>query len=514
MTGPSAASPSVRWSVVAAGLVVLVVAVWRIAAAADGIGIETVRVDDVPVTVMVPADPHPPGVVVAHGFAGSRQLMRSFGLALAHHGYVVALPDLAGHGGNPAPLDGDGDVLVADVLRARDLLVDGYGVSDDEVVLLGHSMGSGAVMRAAIERPDRVAGVVAVSPTDADVTPELPPDLKLLAGALEGRFVANAEDLLDRAGGAGGVPGEDGRARDLEVIPGVEHVTILFSPRAHAAAARWLDAVVDREPRPSRPVWVIGWWLAALLGTVVAWRGAAPSLVGAFGGAPDRGGVRGGGVRTHRVARRGGDVAERRRYLGMAVGALTGPVILAAVAVVLPLTELGGMLVGPVLAAWFAIAGGIWWGIGLRAARPGAWELASGVLLLAVLLLAFGALAPWVWLPLLPSTARALYVLPFAVLTLPWLIVFVAGFRSRRGWQAVGWWALCSVSLLVGVAVAAVLVPGLGFVLLLLPLLPPLLALVAAVTAPWVRATGQLWGPAAAGAVLLGWVMAVLFPLT
>ena len=75
-------------------------------------------------------------------------------------------------------------------------------------------------------------------------------------------------------------------------------------------------------------------------------------------------------------------------------------------------------------------------------------------------------------------------------------------------------WALCSVSLLVGVGVAAVLVPGLGFVMLVLPLLPPLLGLVAAVVAPWVQATGQVWGPAAAGAVFLGWVMAVLFPLT
>ena len=47
-----------------------------------------------------------PVVVVAHGFAGSRQLMESFALTLAQAGYVVASFDFQGHGRNPVPMSG------------------------------------------------------------------------------------------------------------------------------------------------------------------------------------------------------------------------------------------------------------------------------------------------------------------------------------------------------------------------------------------------------------------------
>lgn len=69
------------------------------------------------------------------------------------------------------------------------------------------------------------------------------------------------------------------------------------------------------------------------------------------------------------------------------------------------------------------------------------------------------------------------------------------------------------VGAVVGVGATAVVVPGLGFVLLLLPLLPPLVGLLVAVLAPWVRATGQVWAAAVAAASFLGWITAVLFPL-
>lgn len=278
-----------RTATIVVASAVVMVAVWRLLAATAGLEVTSTTVDGLPVTVMARADVSEPapGIVVAHGFAGSRQLMRTFGVSFARHGYVVALPDLAGHGANPAPLDREGDVLRDDVLAVADLLVRDHGVRDGEVVLLGHSMGSGAVMRAGIEQPDAAVGVIAVSPTDAEVTDTLPRDLKLLAGALEGRFVANAQDLLARAGGPAGAPGTDGTARHIEIVPGVEHVTILFSPRAHAAAADWADRVVGRDVAGFRSVGLIGWWLAALLGMTVVWRALVPLVAPRLAGLPD-----------------------------------------------------------------------------------------------------------------------------------------------------------------------------------------------------------------------------------
>jgi len=482
---------------------VVAVAVWRLLTATAGLDVSSTTVEGLPVTVIAPVDaPDPaPGIVIAHGFAGSRQLMRSFGVSLARHGYVVGLPDLAGHGANPAPLDREGDVLRDDVLAVADLLVRDHGVGAGEVVLLGHSMGSGAVLRAGIEQPDAAAGVIAVSPTGADVTDELPRDLLLLAGSLEGRFVANAQDLLARAGGPRGSPGTDGTARHLQIISGVEHVTVLFSPRAHAAAADWADRVVGRDPAGFRSVGLIGWWLAALLGVVLSWRALVPLVRPAVS------------TTAARSARAG---------VGVLAGAVAATGILAVVGRQVDLGELGGMLVGPALVLWFALAGLAWgWvvtgepggSVSRELARPTGRDAVGTVVLVLVLIAAFGVLAPLAWFPAVPAPARAVYVLPFAVLILPWTLPLAAGLQDRSGWRTLGWWATTSLALLLGLGTAAVVVPGLGFVLLLIPLLPPLVGLLVAVLAPWVRHTGQVWAAGVAAALFLGWITAVLFPL-
>ncbi len=65
-------------------------------------------VGGVPLDEVHPADAaageRRPGVVVAHGFAGSARLMAQFGDTLAARGYVVVLLDFSGHGTNTRPL--------------------------------------------------------------------------------------------------------------------------------------------------------------------------------------------------------------------------------------------------------------------------------------------------------------------------------------------------------------------------------------------------------------------------
>ncbi|MCC5947439.1 MAG: alpha/beta fold hydrolase [Nitriliruptoraceae bacterium] len=460
----------------------------------DGIEVAQVDADGVPVTLLVPPEADGQGVVVAHGFAGSATLMRSTALAMARQGLVVAVPDLSGHGANPTPLarDDDGAQHTADVLAALDVLAAQPDVDADRLGVLGHSMGSGAVLRAGIEAPERIAAVVAVSPTDAPVTAELPENLLLLAGELEGPFVANAERLLAAAGG----PSDDlaaarqqGQARELTLIRGVEHLSILFSPTMHDEAARWLttpDGAVGTDTREA-PVAPIAWWLVHLLAVLALWRALAPVLA----------------ERVLLGGHRGQPV------VGLLAGTVASTVVLAIVGTVVPLDGVLGMLIGPAFVCWLALAGVVWLRIGHRPGPPGARDLVWGAVALGVLVAAFGALAPQVWLPWFPSGARVLIAVVAAAALLPWAVAWAATVHDRRGLAGFGWWVLIGLVVTVGVTVAAGVVEGLGFLTLIAPTIPAVLGLVQLVTAPLRRP----WAAAIALAGFLGWTVAVLFPL-
>jgi pimeloyl-ACP methyl ester carboxylesterase len=477
------------------GVLLVMTAWWQVAQATDGlIEIETGR-DGVPITLLLPSTGGPaPGVVITHGFSGSRELMRSFALGLTGAGYAVALPDLAGHGANRNPLDTGARPVAADVLTALDVLVERDEVDPDQVALLGHSLGSGAVMDAALSVPDRVRAVVAVSPTDAGVSATSPPNLLLLVGGLEPRFVANAESLLERAGGASAdraVALDAGTARELRIVPLVEHVSILFSTTAHRVSARWLDDVLGRSSSAlPDPVWSMYWWIVALLGVLLTWRAVVPSVVGGVGGA----------VR---------EVIPGRPILGLVAGGIVATLALTAVGAVAEIGTIAGMSVGPTLVIWFAVAGAVWARLGPRPGAPDGWDLVWGGVILLVLVAAFGALAPKVWLPWFPIPRRVLFIPLFAAALLPWTVMLGAALQHRRGVRAFGWWAAVSAVLLVTLGAAANVVPGLGFLILVLPLLPAVLGLTLIVWAPVQRP----WAAGIATAGFLGWTIAVLFPL-
>lgn len=484
-----------RRSVALLALAAIVVATWQVLAATDGLTVTTVEQDGVPVDLLVPdgAD-GAPGVVVVHGFSGSRQLMRATAVALTEVGFVVAVPDLAGHGANQQPLvrDDDGAQLTRDVLAAVAVLEATPAVASVPVGLLGHSMGSGAVLLAALEAPTRIGAVVAVSPTDAPVTPDAPGDLLLLAGELEPRFVANATSLLERSGGPRGV-GEDGPVREFDVVDRVEHVSILFSAQMHRRAAVFLAGgagAAGPELTPDAPVGgtgPLGWWALNLLAVLVLWRAVVPLLV-------DRGtGPRAGG----------------RSLLGAVVGVVAATVVLAVAGATVDLNGVGGMLVAPVLAVWFALAGAVWLWVGPRPGRPGGRDLVWAVMVVGVLALAIAALGGRAWLPVVPGGLRAALLPVLTLAALPWTLALATALQGRRGVRAAAWWLLVVAIVTIGLGVAAAAVPALGFLVLLLPLVPALLSVAAVVWAPLQRP----WAGGLATAVLLGWMLAVLFPL-
>jgi pimeloyl-ACP methyl ester carboxylesterase len=293
-------------------------------------------------------------VLVAHGFAGSKQLMLGYGHVLAHAGYAVMLWDFDGHGANGTRLQRYELQQNLDV--ALQALLEQPQVDPDRLALLGHSMGSGIVMNAGIrervseaDRRYRFAATVAVSPTGANVTPQSPRNLQLQAGSGEGRFVSNAERLLAQAGGEN-TNLAAGQGRSLVVIPGVEHITILFSDGSHEAALRWLDATFSRTNGSQYVDRRMAWYGLHLLGWLVGLAAIAPLL-----------------TQPQTLVTK---IAPIQRWAGLIIAPLAATAGLVVLSQRFDLQNLGGVQVGGAVGVWFLLAGLTWLGVLARLPRP------------------------------------------------------------------------------------------------------------------------------------------------
>lgn len=249
---------------------------FRLESARMGIEMSELRVGETPVTLYrATADPAPL-VVIAHGFAGSRQLMEAFSLSFAHAGYVVAAFDFEGHGRNPVPMSGDVTsidgttaLLVDETLRVLDQALSLPNVAD-QAILLGHSMASDVVIRAGLRDP-RVQATIAVSMYSEAVTAQAPANLLILSGAFEVhlRNVAlQALRSLSPDAEEGQTLREDDLVRRAAVAPRVGHLGVLYSPTSLREALDWADTATGRSAPGG--VIVVGPWIALLLGSIVA----------------------------------------------------------------------------------------------------------------------------------------------------------------------------------------------------------------------------------------------------
>ncbi len=247
-----------------AAVLAIGVALTGLRANTAGLVIETTAVGAAPVTVFRRADvTDAPLVLIAHGFAGSQQLIAPFAVSLAQAGYVAATFDFAGHGRNGAPLTGSitdetgaTRTLVADLARVAGALA---GRSDGRLAVLGHSMASDIVVRFAQETP-AVAATIAVSMFSPVVTETSPKNLLVIVGDWEGGLKDEALRVAGlvsapappRAGETYGEPAA-GTGRRVVFAPTTEHVSVLYSTVAAAEAIAWLDRTFglgERVPPP------------------------------------------------------------------------------------------------------------------------------------------------------------------------------------------------------------------------------------------------------------------------
>lgn len=179
-----------------------------------------------------------PAVVLLHGLTATNRYVVMGSRALERSGHRVIAYDARGHGASaPArdPEDYGYDALTSDLVRVLD------AAGEERAVLAGASMGAHTALRLALTRPDRVAGLVLI-------TPAYDPSAQGAEDAL-----AHWDALSDglRHGGidgflrAYGVPAGDERWRE----------TVLKVIRQRLGAHEHPDAVADalRAVPRSRP---------------------------------------------------------------------------------------------------------------------------------------------------------------------------------------------------------------------------------------------------------------------
>lgn len=487
-----------RWISAGVGLLLVILAIWQLEFADSGLNVAHHQVGDLPVTLISPGNNNVgdrPLVLIGHGLAGSRVIMRGYALTIAHAGYDVAIWDFAGHGSNPLPLPGDPDTgtLVADAEAALQVARENGLGKSGQIAVLGHSMGSGMALSFGVTHPETMA-TIAVSPVSRPVTTQLPRNLLLLAEGLDQRFVGNAEQLLQDAGGPGGDL-LDGTARRMVVIPGVEHITILFSTSAQKEARQWLDSTFGiqqgaEEFTDRRMLW----YLLGLAGTMVFFWSIAALVPGAEKDPYEQ-----------------PTVTVIRRVGALIFGALGGTASLYVFSQAgLQLNDILGLLVGGYLFLWFAIAGALSLLLLGRMPAQLAWPPIIGSLLVfAALWIGVGLLGSYVWLPWLLIPKRLILWPLGAVLTLPWFLAVAQSMLPTGRLGRVAWWFGYTVILLGALFLSLRLNPDLGFLILILPVFPVILGLHALAAGPYRWRTAFALG----GALFIGWLLMAVFPL-
>lgn len=483
---------------------------------------------EVPVTTLVDdaTTPHPV-VIVVHGFAGSAQLMDDLGVSLARAGYAVVLPDLTGHGRNPAPLPLRDGTVATDAIDADLAAVVRWSAQQPWAdpsrlpALVGHSMGAGAVVRYAVASPDTIGATVALSLPSAEALPSgsalVPRNLLLLYGGNEQqRFVDAALQGLQAAYPDGVVgPGYgspvDGTARAAEVVPRADHITILFSADTRQLTIDWLDTTVGapssgHDAGGSRILWLLVLMVGAAIGFVPLARLVLPARTPGEGGPAE---------------------APRPRALVALLVSVAGAVVASLAAAALSgLASRVPLAVGGYVIVWFACGGAAvallttlvrrrasW----LGAAAPGGAAAPTGGVLREVLvvmaLTAYGVVAlalvgheTWSAFDLVGDRRSWLLVVELA---------FIAWFWADDRLVGARWWlALITRVVAVVVLLASVVVLGApGFLTLLVPLMAVVLGLLLVYGQTVTRRARLPWSAAVVQGVPLAYLVVTTFPL-
>ena len=262
-------------------LAAIAVSLWNLSAATQSVDRSHVTVGSTPVTVYRPAQGGPaPVVLIAHGFAGSQQLMQSFALAFARNGYIAVTFDFAGHGRNPQPMTGN---ITREDGATRSLLAETQAVADLCARPRRRTPGGAGSLDGLRHHRQICAGVhltwrrpLPSRCSRRSLPPRRPRNLLVITGEWEGMLKREALRavglaIAPQAAEAGVTYGDPaaGSGRRAAVSPHVEHASVLFSRASLQEAVGWLDLTFGVTRTTPPVIDARGPWIALLIAGAV-----------------------------------------------------------------------------------------------------------------------------------------------------------------------------------------------------------------------------------------------------
>jgi Serine aminopeptidase, S33 len=497
-----------RWVIAILALTAVVIGLFGLRSASDGLRVDRTVVDETPVTIFSPEEmTAAPVIIIAHGFAGSQQLMQPFAETFARNGYIAVTFDFLGHGRNPMPMHGDvteGKAITSALLKELGQVaryartVPG---SDGRIAALGHSMASDIVVRFAQANSD-VQATVAVSVFSPVVTATSPRNLLVIVGSLEPSMLRNEGlRIVGLAAGGNVIAGEtygnfaDGTARRLTLARGVEHIGVLYSHDSLLESLQWTNAAFGRQQAGF--IDDRGRWLGLVFLGVIALAWPLSSLLP---------------VAIEEPA--GASLAWKPLIVTAVAPAVLTPVILWKMP-----TDFLPILLGDYLTLHFLLYAAltsalllIWRGRDRAAAASWKAILAAAAAVTVYNIAAFGLPIDTYVFSFLPIPSRLPLIAAIACGTLPYFIAdewLTRGANSRRGA-----YALTKFCFLLSLAIAVALNPmKLFFLVIIVPAIL-LLFLAFGLISRWsYQATHHPLPAAIANAAAFAWAIGVTFPM-
>ncbi len=491
-------------------LLAISASLWHLHTTTEGLEVKQITIGDTPATIYrtLPARPAPV-VVIAHGFAGSQQLMQPFAVTFARDGYIALTFDFRGHGRNPRPLAGSiTEVSGATTTLANqtaEVVAFARTLGDGRLAILGHSMATDIVVRVAQAQPD-ITATIAVSMFSPAVTASSPRDLLVIDGDWEGMLKTEALRAVGLATSpalptAGTTYGDfaKGTARRAAFSPYAEHISVLYKQASMREALAWLDATFNVTRKDAPYLDARGPYLVMLLmGIVVLGRPLANLLP----------------VVSSRRA--GAGLRWRQLAPVLLVPAIATPLVLRVVP-----THFLPVLVADYLAVHFAVYGLITGGcmMWLRCLRPAVAARASlPRLFIAGALVTMYAVGLLFWAidvnftSFEPAPGRGLLLAAMFVGTLAFFLS--TEWLTRGEGAARGGYAAAEAAFIVSLAIAVAMdFERLFFLLIIVPLIV-VFFLIYGLFSGWVyRRTRNPLVAGVATAVAFAWAIGVTFPL-
>ena len=490
-----------------AAFMAVMASLWLLLLARQGLRIEDRRVGEIPARIFYPPSPSNGAVaLIAHGFAGSQQLMQPMALTLAQSGYTAVTFDFAGHGRNARPMRG-GVKDMAESTRTltaeiNEMTAFARSLSGGKpIALVGHSMAADLIVQYAMNRTD-IGAVAALSVFGAGITRDQPPNLIVITGAWEPAMLTEAAARI--AGLAADGPARErvtygdfsqGTARRYVLAQGAEHIGVIYSRDGLTETRDWLNSTFGQSMTGA--IDSRGKWLALLFAGLLGLAWPLSKLLSALS----------------------------RKPLGAGLGWKRFAPVALAPAILTPLilwkapTDFLPILLGDYLAVHFVVygllsAGGLWLTRHHALRASGDWRkpLAPALVLAVYYILGLGAPLDAFVTSFMPSGVRWLLIAPMFVATALYFLCdewLTHGEGAARGGYAFS--KVCFIASLLG---AVALNPErLFFLIIIVPVIFIFFVVYGLISRWTYGRTNDPRVAALGNAAGLAWAIAVTFPI-